>query len=571
MKNHNSSNNYNTLVNNAINLQNSGQFDQALNIYDTLLSQNPKDGRVLFLKGSLFGQMGEFEKCITSLKQSLAIYPEQADALNYLAFAYELSGQLPQALASYNNLLKLSPKHEDALLNKANILAKLGYEDLARETYSEALNTYPRNIMLLNNFSAFLQLEEEFSLAETLVKKALEIKPNYPQALSNFGNILIKQERFDEAEDILLKAISLRPNYVDALINLGFLCHNTARFEKALAYFNQAIELAPQSYDGHWYRAFSLLITGKLKQAWLDYDFGLLNEKRIVGNFQFPSFEQHNAEKPDIFVMAEQGVGDQVMFASCLPDLIAKCNSIVLECDKRLVPVFKKAFPSITPIATNQYDNASLRNTFPNITHKLAIGSLPRLFRSSVNDFPNVSPYLKPAPEEISKWKSRYSKLGAKLKVGISWQAGIKIEHNKRSMLLESWKQVLACDCDFISLQYGEHNTEIKEVEEKFGIKIHDWDDSDSMKDIDDFSAQIAALDLVISVGNTNVHLAGALNIPAWCLIPQVPSWRWMHDGEHCLWYPSVKIYRQHILHEWQPVLENVEQDLKQLILSNSH
>jgi len=600
-------NKYKSLIQKAIIFQNSGQFAEARAIYEKLRKQLPGDSQVLYLLGSLYGQMGEFEQCIRYLSESLKANPNQINAHHNLAIAYETTNQLDQAIRSYHHALELSasspqlhhdlgdlyrkqknaekalhhinqslallPDGENALINKANLIAETGTYAEAHKAYYYAIARYPNNPVLLNNFSAFLQINDEFKQAEVMARQAIAINPNYPQALSNLGNILIKLESFDEAKQHLQKAVNLNPLFIEAYINLGFLHHNIALFNQALAYFNKAIELsvgvAPEKNIAHWYRTFTLLITGNFEAAWNDYEYRFMLDEHINDPYDFPVYESTPIKNTPLLVTAEQGIGDQVMFVSCLPDLYKQTNHIILECDKRLQPLFKRSFPSVTTIYTGEFNKTSITEKFPDIQQKISIGSLPRLFRNSVSEFPNQSPYLLTDQNKHEKWKNRYRQLGNKLKVGISWQGGTIVEHKKRSMTLASWKDILACDCVFINLQYGDHESEITTFEKKHGIKIHDWEDSDSLKELDDFSAQISALDLVISVGNTNVHLAGSLNVPAWCLIPEVPSWRWLFSGETCIWYPSVYIYRQSDLHDWAPVLKKIRFDLEKRILQH--
>ena len=601
-------NKYNSLLNAAVKHQNTGHLTEALKIYSQLIEQNPQDSKLLFLLGSLHGQLGQLEKCIELLNLSLEQNDGHLDSYNNLAIAYELTGQLDHAIAvsekalqlspdspqtlsnigdlyikkgnfkkaltHLNHSLKLSPDNESALLNKANLLGQTNQMAEAKKIYNHALNIFPDNIRLLSNFSALLQLEENFTKAEVLIRKAISINPNYPQALSNLGNLLIKKEKFIESEECLRKAIALNPQLTEAYINLGFLYHQMARLDEALIAFDKAVSLDPENSTGHWYRTFTRLLAGKFESAWKDYEYGLINGERVVGNYHYPpynpDFQTGSQKINSLFVMAEQGIGDQIMFASCIPDVLNHTDNIILECEKRLVPLFRRSFPSVTVIHTGQYNYEALQSNFPMIQQKIAIGSLPHLFRNNLAAFPKNSPYLQADKNNYLKWKNRFSTLGKKLKVGISWQGGVKIEHDKRSMSLNSWKEVLQCDCDFINLQYGNHKAELNEIENKYNITIHDWDDSDSLLDIDDFSAQISALDLVISVGNTNVHLAGSLNIPALCLIPQVPSWRWLFSGNDCLWYPSVKIIRQKKRHDWSPVIQKAKHELEEMIEKNN-
>ncbi len=586
---------YNHLLSKAINLQNAAQFSQALSIYLDLVELAPNNSRTLFLLGGLYGQTGDFSNCIKILKRSLAISPEQKDAYNNLAIAYELTQQFDLAITTYkialgqaansphthcnlgdlyrktgqfekslfhlNKSLALSPTDATALLNKAILLGEMKKTHEAKACYGEALNLYPNNEAILNNYSALLLKEGDLDNAEQLARKAITINPSSPQALCNLGNLLTKKKQFSESETCLLKAIELSPTLVDAYINLGYSHHCNAKFKNALRYYNMAIQLAPKNSLGHWYRSFTLLLTGKFDSAWNDYEYGILNGERDTTQYPYPAYQNSN-QTGALLITAEQGIGDQIMFSSCLPDIIKKHDEIILECDKRLIPLFERSFPSIQIIYTSQLNNTSIKERLPTIQHQIAIGSLPRLYRRSAESFPSVINHIIINNEKQKKWHQRYNSLSDKIKIGISWKGGIKIDNKSRSMPLELWADILKLDADFINLQYGDNSQEIAEIKNKLGIQIHDWPDSDSLKEIDDFAAQISALDLVISVGNTNVHLAGSLNIPTWCILPSVPSWRWLFKGEQCLWYPSVSIIRKNTSN-WENVFSRIELLLK--------
>src|SRR5439155_18701684 len=114
----------------------------------------------------------------------------------------------------------------------------------------------------------------------------------------------------------------------------------------------------------------------------------------------------------------------------------------------------------------------------------------------------------------------------------------------------------------FVNLQYGDVAAEIAAARERFGVTIHDWPDADPLVDLDAFAAKVAALDLVISVGNATVHIAGALGVKTWAILPLLPAWRWMLAGEQSVWYPSVRLFRQTQRGEWADVFEKIHNEL---------
>src|SRR5205085_2541527 len=191
---------------------------------------------------------------------------------------------------------------------------------------------------------------------------------------------------------------------------------------------------------------------------------------------------------------------------------------------------------------------------------QIPAGSLPFFLRPTAESFPRRRQFLLPDPDERARWRDRFAALGPGLKVGISWRAGGKAaERRKRSIELDQWASILTVPgIHFINLQYSDSSQDFAVVEQKFGVNIHDWEDGDPLIDMDSYAARISALDLVISVGNATVHMAGAVGTPAWAMLPMIPSWRWMVRDDESPWYKSVRVLRQSQRGQWQPVLERI-------------
>jgi hypothetical protein len=194
----------------------------------------------------------------------------------------------------------------------------------------------------------------------------------------------------------------------------------------------------------------------------------------------------------------------------------------------------------------------------------IAAGSLPLHLRPNEASFPRALRLLVPDADAVACWQDRFAALGPGLKIGISWKAGDKPkERMLRSTRLDQWRPLLEMPgCHFINLQHGDRAAEIDAIAREAGITIHHWRDADNRNDIDGLAARMAALDLVISVGNANVHLAGAVGVPAWSLLPAHGGWRWLAGRSDTLWYPSVRLFRQSAADDWEELFLRVRQEL---------
>ncbi|NOY62497.1 MAG: hypothetical protein GXP10_04960, partial [Gammaproteobacteria bacterium] len=199
------------------------------------------------------------------------------------------------------------------------------------------------------------------------------------------------------------------------------------------------------------------------------------------------------------------------------------------------------------------------------VDFQVAIGSLPRYFRPNLESFvPRSHGYLTASSELHDKWLARYAQLGAGMKVGISWRGGRKELpeiQQQRTTALAQWRELFEAGAEqvhFIDLQYGEHDAEVVAIEREQGVTLQRWADADPLKDLDDFAAQIAALDLVICVDNSTVHFAGSLGVPVWVLLPFEHDWRWMVAREASYWYSAVRLFHQQQQGEWQAVFQQV-------------
>jgi hypothetical protein len=258
-------------------------------------------------------------------------------------------------------------------------------------------------------------------------------------------------------------------------------------------------------------------------------------------------------------------VGDEIMFASCLPDLMACGVHVVYEARRRLAPLMTRSFPQATVCASTGDGRLPAAISGSGIDSEIPIGSLPLYFRRTRQDFPAHRGYLVADPARVELWRGRLAALGPGLKVGISWRGGTATSRQKlRSLTLEQLRPVLEVPgVRFVSLQYGDAREALQAGAAL--PPIAQW--PETIDDLDETAALVSALDLVVSVCTAVIHLGGALGRPVWVLAPYAPEWRYGLKGEAMPWYPSVSVIRQPAFGDWGPVIAEAAARLRRRVM----
>jgi hypothetical protein len=255
-----------------------------------------------------------------------------------------------------------------------------------------------------------------------------------------------------------------------------------------------------------------------------------------------------------LLIWGEQGIGDEIMFAGLMPDVIRTGNRCLLDCDARLKPLFARSFPGIDMVS----GRAPGHDSEPDVAAHLPSGSLPGLFRASLAAFgATTSPYLVADP--LARERFRAHRTDGRRLVGLAWSTKNRTKGRDRSIDLSLFASLFArSDIRWVSLQYGDHD-ELESQAAAASAPILVDRSVDQFSDIDLFAAQIAAMDMVVTIDNSTAHLAGALGVPAFVLLPIVSDWRWLQACEDCPWYPTLRLFRQPRRGDWQSVLQAVQ------------
>lgn len=343
------------------------------------------------------------------------------------------------------------------------------------------------------------------------------------------------------AEDYFRKALKVKPNYENSLEGLSMVSVNKAEFGLAIEYANRALAENPELMEARVNRGMAYLSLGRWKEGWRDYNVNIGIEKNRTEIIYGDEKRWDGTKGLDVVAYGEQGIGDEISFGSCLPDLIRDSKSVVIECDGRLEKLFQRSFPTTEVHGTRYKKTAPEWRAKRKYDARVPFAKLSEFYRTKNEHFPDGK-YLVPNPQMALQWRELLRSLGPKPKIGISWTGGLPHTGQKRrSVTLDTYAPLFkGFDADWISLQYKE-----PEVEEAKKYGIHDWDWGSRVFDYDQTAALVSELDLVISVCTSVVHAAGALGKECWVLVPRVPMWRYMEKGGSLPWAKSVRLFRQ--------------------------
>jgi tetratricopeptide (TPR) repeat protein len=361
-------------------------------------------------------------------------------------------------------------------------------------------------------------------------------------------------------------ALRLRNNDADLYDFRGAVYQELGRLPEAFADFERALALRPDFPLARFHRAMARLLAGDFERGWDDYELRRLSAGHANALAGLPRWDGGALAGRTLFVAREQGLGDEIMFASILPQLLAQPGRCVLECDPRLVPLLRRSFPAATVFGTERGGGLPASIARDSIDVAIEAGSLPGLFRRRGADFPRHEGYLRADAGAVARWRERLAELGPGLKVGLSWTGGVRRTRRAlRSLALEQLQPLLRMrGVRFVSLQYTpDARAELDALRAQHGIEVTHW--SEAIDDYDETAALVCALDRVVSVCTSLVHLGGALGRPVWVLAPLSPEWRYGITGDSMPWYPSVRLFRQTAYGEWAPVVERVAAELAAL------
>jgi tetratricopeptide (TPR) repeat protein len=529
----------------------SGQTNTALRLLLRALRLAPDMPEPRLNLGNLLRDHGA-TAAATAYRTAIATRPELATTYESLGGLFRSQGRGTEAEAAYRRAIRLNPTSTDGHNGLANVLQERDALPDALAAYGRGLALEPTHMAACNNVGIALRgLRDTSGMAWH--RRAIRLDPFFAVAHSSLGLSLQEDGRLEDAARAQAHAIAIDPGFAGAYANHGNARLNQNRLDEAIIGFRRATTIDPTSPDARRNLGMALLVGGCFEEGWREYEWRLrCKDAPTHASMPKPRWNGEPLNGRRILLHGEQGLGDALQFCRYVPLVAARNGRVILGLPPALQRVMA-GLPGVErfvsgPLPTDAFD-----------LH-LPMLSLAEVFGTQMDTIPHRVPYLHAEPDAVARWHDRLSGLPG-LKVGIVW-AGSPTHGNdrNRSIGLAPFARLAAIPgVSLVSIQKGP--TEGQAANPPGGFPLLNL--SPDIRDFADTAAIMTNLDLVVCVDTSVAHLAGALGVPVWVLVPFAPDWRWLLDREDSPWYPTMRLFRQAQVGDWNGTIDRLEQTLR--------
>lgn len=499
--------------------------------------------------------------------------PDCSQAYHTLAIALEAMGELHKALQMYERALQLDPQDPEIYLNLGLVATKLRMLEGAEKFYRIYIAMEPGAHHGYNNLASVLRDLHRYDEAIGILRAAIHQFPDNAELWNTLGSVAMEQGAVDEARLFYEEALRLAPKLARTYHNVAYAISHTGPLSEALDYYDKALKLMGKhsdSIEAHHGRSQILLATGRLEEGWAEWE--IRHDRRFRGSFIYaisaPRWEGQDLRGKRLLVMGEQGLGDEILFASGYRDLIDRLGpegKLVIASDSRLAELFQRSFPEaeIRRYANHSHNGKGVRSC-PWLDNETKVdffstnGSTLRYLRPTVESFETDRPMLVPDSARVAYWRRKIEALGGGLYAGFCWRSMVMTGTRRKFFApLESWEPVLKQQgLTFVNLQYGDCKDELAYFAERFGVTVHHFEELDLKNDLDGLAALGAALDLVISAPTASGAISAATGTETW--IPTI-CYSWTQLGtDHYPFYPKSRGFWPERYGDWTALMSQM-------------
>ena len=531
---------------------------QEIERFRQALAGSPGDVDLRMKLALLLLRAGRFADAESESRRVIALNPNHPGAHHILGVARGMQGAMAEAERSLRESLKLNPNDPEANRNLGAILSRVGRREEAVASFRTALALRPIDAQTLMLLGASLADAQDAPEAVVLLSQAVRIDPRSAEAWNNLGSALMEVGRLDEAEQAFGKALELQPNHTFVHVNLGTTLKLQGRPRESLACYDLALMLEPKLPAARWNRSLALLELGDYERGWDEYEWRRVQSGVVQRSFDRPEWAGEPMPNGTLLLHCEQGLGDTIQFARFVSLARQRVGRVVLECPSPLYYVFQglEGVDELVPFG----------DPLPAYHAHLPLMSVPRVAKVTLKNLPAGVPYLRGLPDRVAHWQSvvHENSHAGTLKVGVVWQGHVKNGWDKHRSVPLSRFEILAHvpGVTLFSLQRGAGIEQVPRVRGRFPlVELHDGAQSHPIF-FADSAAMMKCMDLVIAVDSAPVHLAAALGVPTWLPLSVVTDWRWMRERDDSPWYPTLRLFRQTRLGDWDLVFQQMRDAL---------
>jgi len=522
----------NETVTKALELIEQGHLNQAKLIYEGILQDDPHQFDALYMLGALLTN------------------EDPNRSIQLLSKAIEINPHVPECFVSAASALIQLEKYQLAI-------------DCCQQALSLRANSWEANANLSAAFYHLKRWNESLIYSNI----AISLQPQIAKLYSNRGNVLQELFLYDQALEDFGVAIELDPSNPQFYLDRSKAYHALQLTHFAIEDLQKVIMIEPLFPEAQIFLAQLYLLSGSYQLGWNKYDWRWQYKDSDLQ----PLISKNPRWVPGsnfsrVLIWAEQGVGEHIFFGGLLPEMKKLVSDLIVQVDLSLISLFQRSMPDITFYSTKQIINEELYDAH------LPMGDLAGLFRNHLDDFCNVkTQFLLANQQQTASIKEALSNKDEIL-IGISCKQESSQSNVNEVLDLSRFINTLNIPgVKFVSLEADDHDVQIQELRKQSLIELIQRSQLENQRNLDDLAALISVCDLVISVDNLIVHLAGALNKPCWVLLPKTPNWRWLLNVNLSPWYPSLRLCRQTVDDQWDDVLQKIRSDLMPLLSSSTH
>jgi Flp pilus assembly protein TadD/ADP-heptose:LPS heptosyltransferase len=535
-----------------------GRSTEAVRWHERAVATNPTITNWKRDLASTLRKLGRTEEALQVLNRAAESDPTCAELHHDIGLTLADLGRHQPARAAYEEALSLKEEFPEALNNLGVLCETLGDLEAAERYLRKAIAVRPTAADGHNNLGVVLAAALKFDESIAAYRRALALAPDSAAALNNLGNALRSNGELEEAQVVLREAIRLRPDYAEAYNNLAIVYVQLGKPDLAMECYNQALYFWPDYPEAHMNRSLDWLAIGEFEKGWTEYEWRWCGKAMRPKNLGKPRWDGSPPDGKRILVHYEQGIGDSFQFVRYFSKLKQLGATVYFEGQKPIGPVLERT-PGLDAFIRSGVDSR------PEFDLHVPLLSLPGIFNTTLDDVPTNVPYIFPKPELVEAWRARFADRPEAIRIAIGWQGNPEYRGDRqRSIPLKHFRWIADIpNVELISIQRGFGTEQLEECQKTFSITTLDDVDTKNGAFMDT-AAIMKAVDLVITSDTAVAHLAGAMGVPVWVVLPTAADWRWMSDREDCPWYPTMRLFRQSSAGNWDEVFRRVATAVEQ-------